>query len=451
VNQLSVRRSSRVSCVLGAAILLLAAVPAKAANLVEVRIGLHQEYTRVVLETDAKASWEIESSGSDELVLHLNAASEARVVASAKSTHLTSVAVKPAPAGDSEIRIALLGPVDVKQMVLSAPPRIVLDLREAQEVDAMAPAAGPPAVTAISELPSAELPAPKPEPLIELPSAELPAPKPEPPTELPSEAPPAEPVDEGAEAPEREETGAVPSIPEPDPSAVLAGRGALRKPPPEARKPSNLPSRAVVPPPPVAEKGLLDSLPAPFDQPLVLAAVAAALILVITFAVVRRRGAAAEPEPITPFAAGEPFSVDEKPGAAEETEGTEEDEDLPVGSGRPGEESSLFDQPVETVEPLGEQQWEGGEPAADQEAVAAAAPAVEPVPGPGPSQDLERRLAKLEERLEEVGDEKDRLGRQVAAQTEELRVQRAAIARTQRVLRDLTRPADEATEPVPKT
>jgi hypothetical protein len=58
VNQLSVQRSSRVSCVLGAAVLLLAAVPAKAANLVEVRIGLHRDYTRVVLETDAKASWE---------------------------------------------------------------------------------------------------------------------------------------------------------------------------------------------------------------------------------------------------------------------------------------------------------------------------------------------------------------------------------------------------------
>jgi hypothetical protein len=47
-------------------------------------------------------------------------------------------------------------------------------------------------------------------------------------------------------------------------------------------------------------------------------------------------------------------------------------------------------------------------------------------------------------------DAKDRLGRQIAAQTEELRVQRAAIARTQRVLRDLTRPGDEATEPIPK-
>jgi hypothetical protein len=435
VNQLSVQRSSRVSCVLGAAILLLAAVPAKAANLVEVRIGLHQEYTRVVLETDAKASFEIESSEGEELVLRLDAASEAKVVASKRSAHLTSVAVKPTPAGDSEVRIALLGPVEVKKMALSAPPRIVLDLRKAQEADAMAATAESPAPVA-----------PRPEPTVAAvtePAEALPAS--EPPAEMPSEAAPAEPVDERAEAPERQETVAAPSIPEPDPSAVMAGREPPKKPEPAARRRANLPSRIVVPPPPVAERGLLDRLPAPFDRPLVLAAAAVALILVIALALARRRGAAVEQEPITPFAAGEPFSVDEEPAAAEETEETERteaDEGLPVGPGEPDDASSLFDQPAETVEPLGEQ--EGGEPTVDREEAAA------PVPGPGPSQELERRLAQLEERLEEVVDEKERLGRQVSAQTEELRVQRAAIARTQRVLRDLTRPADEATEPVLK-
>jgi hypothetical protein len=50
-----------------------------------------------------------------------------------------------------------------------------------------------------------------------------------------------------------------------------------------------------------------------------------------------------------------------------------------------------------------------------------------------------------------VIDAKDRLERQVSAQTEELRVQRAAIARTQRVLRTVVRPDDEPSEPVLKT
>ena len=62
--------------------------------------------------------------------------------------------------------------------------------------------------------------------------------------------------------------------------------------------------------------------------------------------------------------------------------------------------------------------------------------------------EFEQRVASLESRLDEVGEAKERLERQVAAQTEELRVQRAAIARTQRALRNLSRPDDESpTEP----
>ena len=38
----------------------------------------------------------------------------------------------------------------------------------------------------------------------------------------------------------------------------------------------------------------------------------------------------------------------------------------------------------------------------------------------------------------------------LAAQTEELRVQRAAIARTQRVVRSIAKTEDVATEPVPR-
>jgi hypothetical protein len=60
-----------------------------------------------------------------------------------------------------------------------------------------------------------------------------------------------------------------------------------------------------------------------------------------------------------------------------------------------------------------------------------------------------RRVAHLERRIEELVDARERLERQVAAQTEELRVQRAAIARTQRVLRTVApRTEDESSEPV---
>ena len=101
------------------------------------------------------------------------------------------------------------------------------------------------------------------------------------------------------------------------------------------------------------------------------------------------------------------------------------------------------------MEPVDRPESEAAEP--DQEEVAAALPVVESAPGAAPSQVLEQRLAQLEERMDEMIDTKDRLGRQIAAQTEELRVQRAAIARTQRMLRDLTRSDDEATEPGPNT
>ena len=63
-------------------------------------------------------------------------------------------------------------------------------------------------------------------------------------------------------------------------------------------------------------------------------------------------------------------------------------------------------------------------------------------------QDMERRIATLEARLDESNEAREKLERQVAAQSEELRVQRAAIARTQRALRTMTRgDEDKATEP----
>jgi hypothetical protein len=63
-------------------------------------------------------------------------------------------------------------------------------------------------------------------------------------------------------------------------------------------------------------------------------------------------------------------------------------------------------------------------------------------------QDLERRMQTLEAKLDEANEAREKLERQVAAQSEELRVQRAAIARTQRALRTMSRgDEDKATEP----
>ena len=455
MNHSTAQRSSGFFCFLAAAILLLAAFPAKAANLVGVRIGLHEKYTRVVLQTDARAPCWIVSSSSEELVLRLSASSEERVIPSQQSAHLTSVAVVPADLGASEIRIALRGPVETEKLVLSSPHRIVLDLRGAGEAAAAPPTAGEPVATDPQLAPAAGQPGlatPAPEAVAEAipePAAAPPAPS----TEAPLESIPAEPVDPALEeVEESEEMLEAPAHPEPDPSAVLAAEEAEEPVPadPDSRP---LPPPSAVSPQPAAGGGLLAALPEPLDQPLFLGALVLFLIFVIAFAVSRRRGGAEEEEAATPFAAGEPFSVDEQPGVDKQPDVAEPQEDteadLPVSSSEASQESSLFDQPVESVDPLDRPESEAAEP--DQEEVAVALPVVESAPGAAPSQELEQRLAQLEERMDEMIETKDRLGRQISAQTEELRVQRAAIARTQRMLRDLTRPADEATEPVPKT
>ena len=63
--------------------------------------------------------------------------------------------------------------------------------------------------------------------------------------------------------------------------------------------------------------------------------------------------------------------------------------------------------------------------------------------------EMNLRVESLEGRIDELVDARDRLERQVAAQTEELRVQRAAIARTQRAVRNLARPEDEQDDQEP--
>jgi hypothetical protein len=81
------------------------------------------------------------------------------------------------------------------------------------------------------------------------------------------------------------------------------------------------------------------------------------------------------------------------------------------------------------------------------------APSFEPGPGDVTrlAAELGDRVQELERRLEQLTEARERLERQVTAQTEELRVQRAAIARTQRVVRSITKGEDLATEPVPRT
>jgi hypothetical protein len=139
------RRRCGWAMVVAAALCLHAAV-ASAARLTAVRVGTHPGYTRVVLETDAPAAYEVlETSGETpgEVTVRIAAESRARDVAP-RGPGSPSVALLPQPDGTTLARIRATGPLRVETQVLATPPRLVLDLRRAEgEVAAAATADAP--------------------------------------------------------------------------------------------------------------------------------------------------------------------------------------------------------------------------------------------------------------------------------------------------------------------
>jgi hypothetical protein len=226
------------------------------------------------------------------------------------------------------------------------------------------------------------------------------------------------------------------------------------------------PSHPQVPP------GPLSFLPEPFDDPLVLSVVLGLLGLIGCLVFLRQRAARrAEAEgTANPFAAAESFAL-AGPGGARDADAWARSAapDAAVGplfanaaqggaeavGGEAIPSASIFDVAEEDAG-----RYEECTPPASSMVVVDSEEAAPGAASHKPEaleenvmrvvEELERRIAHLETRLEEVAEAKERLERHVVAQTEELRVQRAAIARTQRVLRTIAKPEDLATEPVPK-
>lgn len=187
-------------------VLLLAADAAVAARVVDVRVGTHPGYARVVLETDAPVEHEIVTAPAvtpGEVVVRIAATSAARALPG-RGAMAPEVVLEPQPDGTTLARIRAAGPVRVETQVLRAPPRLVLDLRAG--APAAEPAAAPAGETAVEIAAAEPEPVPAPEP--------GPAPEPEAVTEVVPIAPVAMP-----EPPAVAETP-TPPVEAPPPAAI---------------------------------------------------------------------------------------------------------------------------------------------------------------------------------------------------------------------------------------
>ncbi len=389
-----------------------AAGAADPANLTDVRVGVHGDHTRIVLETDGQAPY-IVDAGELEVIVHIDAAASAEAI-TAKSPHLIWAKVEPTPIG-ADVHISLKQPADVKAMVLTSPHRIVLDLYPRKGVPD--PARGSPEPLPAPELLTEEEPALPPaveEPglpeEVAEPSAEELAAAGVPPDDVPEEAAPDEFA--GETEPEASadavEPGPAPEVDELAGAEPTAAPDAMA-----AREPRPAP---VQPLRPARE----DAPGSRFGSPYVLAAAVAALLALFVFLRRRLRSSDKTVHPERYDGALAPFEPPQR--AVPVT--------APSGTGE-----SLFDVEADALDALPK----------DDEALPRRRQA-----SPSSEDETERRIAHLERRIEELVDARERIERQVAAQTEELRVQRAAIARTQRVLRTVAPRTDDepSSEPV---
>ncbi len=483
----SLRMAALLVCLAGVAL----AAPAESATVAKLRVGQHPGFTRVVFELDAAAGYRLERSttadGRPIVIVTLAAGLDPgtpRKVRSASSL-LESVTIEqPQDRAVATLHLRR-GELPIKEMILRGPPRIVLDVvgedtalarvtRRAKP--APAPVKPEPRVAetpepAVAKAPAPTpkpTPAPTPKPKLEptptpvaraqpKPSPEKPAARPTPPP--PAPAPRAEPKPEAGEADAAERAAkeamdrrlaAVREAAEQrkrqleeerrkreaERAAEQAAEQARKQAEARAEAPAAAPA---APEPPGGYGGLL-----------VGGLVGLLAVGVIVAVVMARRRALPKDLDVHALEDGpeEPAGGLEFDEAAEaggfEAAGRE-----PLVAGAPSPEPplsapGLFDES------------EKGETSMDTHGQNLMEPSSRPVSAPAaPSADVssalsefERRLSSLEARLQESEAARERLERQVAAQSEELRVQRAAIARTQRALRGLSRSEEEqATEP----
>ena len=425
---------------------LLLAAPAWSAEIVDVRIGRHPEFTRIVFELDQQTGYRIKRTQRD-LIVTLEATSKAWSIGRRGSVESVQV---DAGATESVAKIRLRNTdVRVQEMILANPARIVLDLKGEVPVAPRA-AAKPSAEKPVSRpapQPVVKKPVsrPAPQPVVEKPVAR---PAPEPLVEKPI----ARPVPEMPRAPAPAPEPDVPLDIEPMPSFVKVA------PAPPAPKPVVAPPK---PPKPMVASGIQGAVSKLLANPMLLGGGAAAAIVVIALLVVvlRRRRAIPNDLDVTAIAGDADAAGSGAVAGAEDDLFGDLDSALAdagaaetrTRSSIPPSGSSIFDDddPMKVAtSKQGDAQMKQDLSDMPTSATAARSSST----GSGDMgrivRELQSRMAALETKLEEANEARERLERQVAAQSEELRVQRAAIARTQRALRSMSRSDDDkASEP----
>ena len=445
-----------------------------AAEVTEVRVGKHAAFTRVVFELDAPAGYRIErrSDGSGEstsILVTMEANSRAYTI-SRRAGMVESVTVEE-QLGRAVARIRLRKPrLRLKEMILANPPRIVLDLMHEQPTSALAT----PKVRKVAVKTPA--PSPKQTPPTPLPKRTTPARKPFESKPAPRVSRPEPVAPATAEVARTSNVAPIPRlkpiVPEPTETEPKEGAVAVLRPSP-TKKPSAAPKSATRTSPPKSITPDPSVAQTPGDDigglsPVMIGAgVGGALLAVAGFVLFRRRRAARRDAYADD---NDLFPSDRESESGFTVGGTEAGNDTMAvpAFGDPGEgglfgnlDPATAPNPSSQSTPMagpgsglfGEDEKE--ESTVDQmstpmSGMDASAPGAMPPAGDllRVVAELERRLNQAETRLDESVEACERLERQMAAQSEELRVQRAAIARTQRALRSLSRTDEEqATEP----
>lgn len=546
------RRHSLPVAGLAALAALLLAAPAWAARVVDVRVGTHPEFTRVVFELDQAAGYRVERIGGDDspaLRVTVDAASQAEQMRSGGD--IRKVEVEGGAQAVTHIDLRRPG-LRLREMILANPPRIVLDVMRPKSAASRSKPRGE-AVAANEAAPKAApkaepKPAPKASPPKPIAVAE---PTPEPPevarVEKPVEVAPVEKSPAEVEVAPEELPRVVAEIPEiesqarPEAESAIAALDATPEALADSAPESALEESAAaassddsdgiddaledsreetlsaferemelaqreagaeLPGDPSPEATQADAGTSPIDPTGEMGwserlrsdsrlqgglALGGLALAAIAFVLSRRRRALPNDLDVTAIAdeeaapdavSGSGFGLDAEPSAEVDEEDDavaslfdapaprSPDSDLPSESNpsTSGSTTALFGaagQDHGTPEPSAPEPSVGDTPM-DHEIDLPAARGDTPPPPPSsfaatPAPDADssrmleemaRRMSALEAKLDESNEAREKLERQVAAQSEELRVQRAAIARTQRALRTMSRGDEEkATEP----